>query len=279
MKPKAVPIEEEPVDVDDILDEVQYHRNLIPNDCAKLLGMTRLSEDEQQKVHTLTDHVRLQTFIEVDDSFVLLASGGRASKNSPRSATSYVSAKLVESLLKVATRSTTVRAVAFFCGEHRQDEFSTARAMIITLLLQLMDQHREFELRLLRECQDTILDLKLDELCDLFERFATSLPPEAVLFIVVDGISFFEWPASRLSGTEIVLERLLDLGRMKSENLAKIKVLCTTPNRCLHLNKLFGQYEMLTTRSNVSSRGRLGDHHWRSSGVGARVAALSDGEA
>jgi hypothetical protein len=290
------------VEPDDVLREFGYQPDLVFRDARNLLlAAPRLSDEERQKVQTLTDSVRLRAFVEVDDSTVLLVRGGRGSRNNAtRSATSNVAARLSLSLIDIAARGSqrsgagqsgrrggsggaaaTVCAAAFFCGEHRSDEFSSARALIITLMLQLVERHGHLlPSSLLRKCRDAMLDLDMEGLCELLTRLARALPPEAVLFVVVDAVSFFEWPASRLRDTQVLVERLVALGRERADEVGgpRVKVLFTTPTRCLHLEALFEDYEVLTVRNNVALRGRPGDRQWGASRLGASVSALSDSE-
>jgi len=259
---------------------LRYQRDLIPKDCQSILASTRLSQEDQQKVHELSNHIRLQTFIEVDYSYILMINGAPRSQHVPRSVVTFVSAKLVDSLRQVCQSNRIYCALAYFCGEHhrKQDEFSSARDMIITLLLQLLDQYRDFEAELLETCRATIFSKDIKGLCDLFERFVQALPEQTVLFCVLDGIGFFETPQARMVDTMAIIERLLQLSRERAPESPIVKLLFTTPARCLHFSRLFEPYEVFTLRSNSYSRGVVRDRGWRRTAVGARVSALSDSE-
>ncbi|KAK0727244.1 hypothetical protein B0T26DRAFT_693662 [Lasiosphaeria miniovina] len=134
-------------------------------------------------------------------------------------------------------------------------------ALVVTLLLQLVDQHRDFDTALLRECRDAVMNAPQEPTeddvracCDVLQRCVQALPREATLFCIVEGIAFFEGPKKRTAQTRVVLQRLLELASDEGqEGRARIKCLFTTPARSPEFVGLFKPYDVWTADSVNSS--------------------------
>ncbi|KAF6825593.1 hypothetical protein CPLU01_10171 [Colletotrichum plurivorum] len=251
--------------VDRVLAQLGYNnmQAILRADCAGILRRSRLDRDEQRKVKELTNDVRLQAFVELGGSTVLLVQGGGPDK--PRSAVSHVSASMVEALGQVCGPDKGIHVLAYFCGEHRsrQSSFSTPTDLVIALILQLVYQCRELD--------PGVLD-----------GLMNALPDDSIVFVILDGVSFFEcrWRRDEMS---VIVEFLLYQARERQHKNrgAQIKVLFTTPSRCLGLRELFEAYEIYTLRksSHATTESLLPNGSWGNSGLRDSIAALSDNEA
>lgn len=267
------------VNVDQIFYDFQYQRELIARDCQNLAGYARsLSREELQKIPVLTNHVRLQTFIGVGSSFVLLLNGASRSQYTPRSAVSFVSEKLVNSLLRVHQRTGSICVIAYFCGKHYhpEDEYSDPFAMLKNLVLQLIDQYRGFSRDLLNTAVETIRGGDWKAVSKLLKQLVQSISTYVTVFCVIDGIIFFQSPNERMTKTTAVIRRLLKLSRAGPNPGPVFKVLFTTPAKCLDFGDLFETYETWTLLANSYPRGRPGVQHWRSSGIGSSLSTLNN---
>ncbi|KAF6815884.1 hypothetical protein CMUS01_12362 [Colletotrichum musicola] len=274
--------------LDRVLAQLGYKnmQAILRADCAGILRRSRLDRDEQRKVKELTNDVRLQAFVEVGSSTVLLVQGGGPDK--PRSAVSHVSASMVEALGQVCGPDKGIHVLAYFCGEHRsrQSSFSTPTELIIALILQLVDQCRELDpgvlaaAKIAKTCEDP--DASIEDLCDLLDGLMNALPDDSIVFVILDGVSFFEcrWRRDEMS---VIVEFLLYQARERQHKSrgAQIKVLFTTPSRCLGLRELFEAYELYTLRksSHATTESLLPNGSWGNSGLRDSIAALSDNEA
>ncbi|PGH05350.1 hypothetical protein AJ79_06819 [Helicocarpus griseus UAMH5409] len=244
------------IDPEDLLNSVGYQPDLVAKDCKGILGRPRLDNNGWKKVAEISKHIRLQAFVETEYSHILLIEGGQNSKHVPRSVMSVLTAKVVDALNQLKDSSGTVYCISFFCSEHHRtnEPFSSARDLLITLLLQLIDQHREFDGSLLQDCLDTILHnpADLEQLWNVFESCVRDLPEQTRLFCILDGIGFFETPERRKQEMKFIIQRLQLLGREEIANGPALKLLFTTPARCVSSRQLFEPYEIFISRSTPS---------------------------
>ncbi|KAL9106126.1 MAG: hypothetical protein Q9227_008826 [Pyrenula ochraceoflavens] len=238
------------IDAEDVLHAVGYQRDLITKDCRAILAGWRSGDIEHDKATKLCSDVRMKTFMETRYSHVLLIEGIPWSRHQTRSATSLLSARIVDTLSQVDCSSDGFYAVSYFCSEHHQQQeaFSSVQDLLITWVLQLIEQHKDFDETHLKACQDLILSglTEIELLWDLFEGCIRHLPQESRLFCILDGIGFFETPKKRRVSMELVIRRLLELGRERDPGSATIKLLFTTPARCAHFRKLFEPHEVFS---------------------------------
>lgn len=112
--------------------------------------------------------------------------------------------------------------------------------MMITLILQLIDQYRDFSNKILNECMQSLEARDLTGLCDLYEALCLELPETAILYCTIDGLSFFSYPEKRLRETRMIIARLLALSRdIEKSPRAYIQFLCATPASCPDMTDLF----------------------------------------
>ncbi|KAK1758204.1 hypothetical protein QBC47DRAFT_410917 [Echria macrotheca] len=269
---RKAPPAEPTLDAAAVLADVGFNADLVPGDGLNIQRGARLSTPGDQLVIDITSHVRLQALVEVPSSAILLIEGGSNGRHESRGPISVAAARIFAALARFRETNPSLYALAYFCSEHpsfRNGLGGTAMALVITLLLQLIDQHRDFDTDLLREFHEAVMDVP-DEpteddvggFCDLLQRCVLALPEEATLFIVVEGIAFFEGPRKRTQHTRLVLEQLLELGSDDGmEGRARVKCLFTTPARSPEFVKLFRPYDVWTVQS-VNSAGILRRGSW-----------------
>ncbi|KAK7986981.1 hypothetical protein PG996_006412 [Apiospora saccharicola] len=246
LAPAPPPLPE--VDVDDLLESKCFPRTMIEDDCLELSNSRNLlgGGRDYQKMRYLSDHNRLQAFVTLDTSMVLMVNGGVGSRDDQLSPVSYVVAKLVTTLRTVQQQSPFIISVAFFCGQHQHDRYSGCRELMITLILQLIDQYRAFSAEVLNECNCYLEESDLSGLCDLYEKLCYELPEGMMLYCTLDGLSSFSFPDKRLEEMQIAIGRLLALARGISEKpRACIKLLCATPAICPGVEAVFESWDIL----------------------------------
>lgn len=236
------------VNVDELLEAKCFPRTMVEDDCRELSNIRNLlgGGRDYQKMRTLSDHNRLQAFVTLDTSMVLMVNGGVGSRDDQLSPVSYVVAKLVATLRTVQQQSPFIISVAFFCGQHQKDGYSGCRELMITLVLQLIDQYRAFSAEVLNECNWYLEKYDLGDLCGLYEKLCYELPEGTILYCTLDGLSAFSFPDKRLQETQMVVGQLLALARGISEQpRACIKFLCATPAICPGVEALFESWDIL----------------------------------
>ncbi|KAH7110742.1 hypothetical protein EDB81DRAFT_926923 [Dactylonectria macrodidyma] len=246
-----------------VLANVGFDPDFVSRDCRNILrgSRARLSTREGELVTKMTNNVRLQALVEVPSSAVLFVEGGHGRRHEARGPVSVAAARVVEALAHGRETNASIYALAYFCSEHRsaREGFGTATALVITLLLQLIEQHRNFSSHLLSECRGAIMDAPerpeeddLQLFCNLLRRCVLALPGEVTLFCVIEGIAFFEGPKERTAHMRIILCSLLELGEQEDEEAeaeegrARIKCLFTTPARSPEFRGLFQLHDVLT---------------------------------
>ncbi|KAK8121676.1 hypothetical protein PG984_010346 [Apiospora sp. TS-2023a] len=248
------------VDVDELLEAKCFPRTMIEDDCLELSNSRNLlgGGRDYQKMRYLSDHNRLEAFVTLQTSMVLMINGGVGSRDDQLSPVSYVVAKLVTTLRTVQQQSPFIISVSFFCGQHQNDGYSGCRELMITLILQLIDQYRAFSAEVLSECNWYLEESDLGGFCDLYEKLCYELPEGTMLYCTLDGLSAFSFPNKRLEEMQIVVGRLLALARGISEKpSACIKFLCATPAICPGVEPVFESWDILDLkdRSTSSVRG------------------------
>ncbi|KAK7994553.1 hypothetical protein PG991_016141 [Apiospora marii] len=261
------------VNVDELLEAKGFLRTMIEDDCLELSNIRNSlgGGRDFQKMRKLPDHNRLQAFVTLDTSMVLMVNGEVGSRDDQLSPVSYVVAKLVTTLRTVQQQSPFIISVAFFCGQHQKDGYAGCRELMITLILQLIDQYRAFSAELLNECNRYLGENNLSGLCDLFEKLCYELPEGTMLYCILDGLSSFSFPDKRLQETQMVVGRLLALARGISEKpSACIKFLCATPAICPGVEAVFESWDVLDLDDRTTSSVR-GSIDWEDGSLAASM--------
>ena len=189
---------------------------------------------------------------------------------------SYFCAKLVHSILPSGSKSHdmgnhTIFAVRWFCGQHSNsrnygpgatDYDAHPLGMLSNLLAQLVNQ--------LLECPSLpLLDAfslpkgDVRELCNLLRHIVQALPRSSVLFIVIDGISYYE-DHDRVEECMEVLSTLTKItrGAPRSSNGCLMKLLVTTPLRSHNVRDLFEETEVLDLDEYIPPNGGFSALQW-----------------
>lgn len=206
---------------DDVLQSHNYERDHVKEFCDRLTIIpqppSRQKEDEsriqeeskvENPILSLTHHDEIQKWLQDPESRVLVLAGGsdpnqlagwRAfeAELPPVSGISFVSAKLVQSLLLDQAsgsdtgnngRGTVIPLVCFCTLQRRRwNGILTPTALAMNLLLQLVDRYRDFDSEQMHAC--IYETAKLTDVCERFAELVLSMRPETdtTLFIVIDG--------------------------------------------------------------------------------------------
>ena len=196
----------------DLLEALSSHcvTDTAEEDASILLNVIgSLSFGSQDRAAALIMSPVLQQWLTSTVSSPLIVNGQMYSseEETRQSPLSYFCAKLVDSILppKMTMRSAESRgifAVQWFCGQHTNfydygpgmsDYDAHPPGMLSNMLGQLIVQlFRHPVLPQLDQISVIRKDPPLSELCSLFTSLVEALPTGSILFIVIDGISYYE---------------------------------------------------------------------------------------
>ena len=248
-----------------------------------------LSPGSQDRAVALITSPVMQNWLTSTVSLPLIINGQMFSSEGEirQSPLSYFCAKLVESILPLGTSPQTpknhaVFAVRWFCGQHTNwhdygpgvtdydahppGMLSNMVAQLIVQLLQCSSLPQVDHLSLPRK------DPKVAEVCTLFSLLVEALPRGAILFIVIDGISYYE-DKERLEECMEVLSMLTDVTRASSGfvNGCVVKMMVTAPLRSHYVLDLFEDSEILDLDEYIPPNGGFTALQW-DMGVGRAIA-------
>lgn len=178
----------------------------------------------QGRGHMLMQHSKFQDWLSSAQSRSLLVDGNAESSMERISAMSVVCALLSQSL-----QNETASTISYFCGMHTDhaDGLTGPINLVRNLLAQLIYIHKLDTSFLEGGAYRQFEHFDLRRLCILLVELVRKLPYGAVLFCIVDGISWIEAEES-LQEACFVVRTLSDLTR-DPEVRAVFKLLITSP--------------------------------------------------
>ena len=200
------------------------------------------STNLQAKASAFMGSQKLQNWLTSTTSSCLFAQAESGDDN-PISALSFVSSLLYQTL----RASEQTLPLHYVCGLHtdqHRDAFPSAEGMLQSLLVQLLLglEQDNFSLDFVdRTLFKRLEDADLVALCTLFEALIDQLPPSTILFVIVDGVSFYE-TQDRVQGTCYAIGKFVGI----AETAGKVmKLLVTCPGVSGYVRKGFGEEDVL----------------------------------
>ena len=250
-------------------------------DTSTLLHIVgNLSFGSQDRAVALITSSVMQKWLTSTVSLPLIVNGHMFSSEGEirQSPLSYFCAKLINSILPSRTslqaaKNRGVFAVNWFCGQHTNfndygpgmsDYDAHPPGMLNNLLGQLIVQLLECtSLTQFDHLSVSSNDPRLSELCDLFVLLVEALPRGSMLFIVIDGISYYEDEERREECMEVV-SMLTEITRggpgFRNECLTKLVV--TAPLRSHCVQDLFEDTEILDLDEYIPPNGGFTALQW-----------------
>jgi hypothetical protein len=154
--------------------------------------------------------------------------------------------------------------LSFFCGLHRAgDNMSDATAIMRSLISQLLVNpfvRQNISLHFMSSnAVIGVQQLQLDFLTELFRRIVGSLTSNTAIFIIIDGISWFETKPrlNELSFAIVGLQNLvIECNTSSMNNGAILKLLITSPKASIHTKHLFPRETQLVIPSDTIVNGQ-----------------------
>ncbi|KAF2084165.1 hypothetical protein K490DRAFT_49882, partial [Saccharata proteae CBS 121410] len=212
----------------------QLHRRNADFSAATLLNLRwTMEEEEQDRAVALMQNESVREWIRTPESSALLVHGnGTNSVNSPAS---FVSAKLFESLCMESEDSSAIIPLAFFCGLHtdKGSDFDTyPSGLALNFLLQLVEHkvlrdHDAESTRLAALTSNVdVNEVTSWSMLELLVHVVQQLPPDLVVFFIVDAVNYYE-ESSRLDETMEFVDGMHEL--VEGQKGPVVKVLFTSP--------------------------------------------------
>ena len=254
---------------------VEHHADYSMIDVSSQLRLIlTLSLTSQDRAVALILSSKLEHWLTSRSSCALLVNGQMFGYDSEarQSPLSYVSAKLIEGILSSSSNTRMDRrgpmfVMHWFCGQHtniQTDPDAHPSGMLNNMLSQLIRQllpwASQMRLGFIVASND---ELELVDLCKLLAQFIENLPTGAVMFCIIDGISYYE-NAERQAECLEVISILADFTSQRHDATdgALIKLLVTAPLRSHLVHQLFDSEEVLNMDEHYPSRGGFSALQW-----------------
>ncbi|KAL1862672.1 hypothetical protein Daus18300_008470 [Diaporthe australafricana] len=228
---------------EDVLEHLLYDPHLVTKDMEDLLRQGAASVNQRLQPHRLLaiqDNPRIKAWLSLDSPSLILVNGNSTSHLDL--STSFFSAKIMNTLMKQGSQShknIEIIPIAYFCGQHQnynRDVAANPAELAMSLLLQLVDRHWDFEPKVLQKCIERTIPDEIESILDSLARLLDHLPSEAMVFVIIDGIEHFTRPDERKSGLREALVRLV--GLFREHQGAKMKLLCLSAQKGIMLEGL-----------------------------------------
>lgn len=234
------------ISAEDVLADLLFDPTLIPKDVDNVLRRCTdplHSRIQGYRVLAIRENPRVQAWLSLDESSLLLVNGNAATPLDL--STSFISAKMVHALLGEASRprrkNLEIITLAYFCGQHQdfhRDEAARPSELAMSLLLQLVDQHRDFDEADLQRCLDrTELEPhSVGSVVSSLGRLVGLLPSRTIVYLVLDGIDHYAQPDLRRHEFQEVLALLIE--EFNAHKRAKFKMIFTCAQKSVMLEDM-----------------------------------------
>ncbi|ORY68314.1 uncharacterized protein BCR38DRAFT_385787 [Pseudomassariella vexata] len=255
-------------DVSDILKRYLYDPELIPTDCENVLKIPlRAGHDiEEDRVVAIQNHPRFNAWLALNESSLLFINAN--SDPTSNLEMSVVSAKTFQRAIDVSNEqkgsATELIPLAFFCSQHRdyrKDENGHPAELAMSMLLQLLDSHRDFDSEDLEVVMDELNPQDITSICAMFGFFLAKLPSNAIVILIVDGLRFFAQPADRRKRMGEVVEHLVEIYRQQSA--ATLKFLFANSTEADFVEHLLSDDEVLRIPRDLIRVGGYSTWMWK----------------
>ena len=263
----------------ELLSAFDYESSVVQRDVAACLrGIWASPRQDQDRVVAMMQHPKLHRWIAQKGSSNLFMNANY--KGARRQATSFVAAKLVDSIqpsgIKPQHQPSETFALSFFCGEHLgvEDPDSGVAGMMRSLLGQLLLAYPDFDLCYIDQMRHINYE-HVDDLCEMFYVLIAQLPQHIIVFCVVDAISFFEEKDRLCKDGELVVQQLTDIVARTQEHGCTFKLFLTSPwnSRVLYRSMPSQEEDVVWMPTKVQSQGGFTGMKWGTT-LGADVALL-----
>ncbi|RSL48874.1 hypothetical protein CEP54_012701 [Fusarium duplospermum] len=242
--------------IENVLDENLYDPELVPTDCENVLKLRNMPgyDLDEDLVITIKSHPRFVSWLTLNQSSLLFVDT-RSQNPTCSLELPIVSAEVYRDIVDFSNlclggedgTMTDLICLSFFCSQHRdfkKDPDASPAELAMSLLLQLVDNYRDFDPHHLELAFDELDQTSAESICFALETLISQLPAIVILVLLIDDLKAFTQPRERKIGTIEVVERLLDIHR-RGEYDATFKVLLGNSTQSGFSDELFTDDEVL----------------------------------
>lgn len=231
------------IDVKSVLDDLQFDYAIVSRDYLDNRAPRHLDEEVLQKLNQVSVSSKFRDWLgEENTSSALLVQGhlDTAELHSPMS-------RFCAEILTQNSNREKVVILSHFCAMHTEkaDPFSYGKGLVRSLIGQLLHLAQyTFDLSFLNEkFMDDVVRGSIAALCRLFTLLFYQLPPDFIVFCIIDSISFYETRLhSAITGKAInSLMRLVKKSRSQKNEGPIVKVLVTDTNQSSSVWRYFDE--------------------------------------
>lgn len=216
--------------------------------------VTLLSLTDQDRVEWMIRSPQLREWLIFTPKSRTLLINGNGDTNETLSPTTFLAAKLSESLGHIEP----IMSQYFFCSLHtssRKDNMADATGLIKSFVCQLLQRDVPWDLSVLSPSDLIQIEHnELNSICALFRKLIQQLPDPTFLFWIIDGINYYERAERRRDFVSVIHELLGIINDCKN---VVIKLLLTCPGRSLYVKDALGKEDVLNVPPTVDG-GRQG---------------------
>ncbi|KAM5349961.1 hypothetical protein ACJ41O_006466 [Fusarium nematophilum] len=244
------------ISVEDILERYLYDSELVPADCDNVLKLRHVAgyDLDEDLVLTIKSHPRFLSWLTLNESSLLFIDT-RSQNPTCSLEMPIVSAEVFRNIADFSSEhistvdgtNTEFVCLAFFCSQHKdlaRDENASPAELAMSLLLQLLDQHHDFDPHFLGQIFDELEPTDIESICSALEALVSQLPANVILILLIDDLKVFTQPRERRQGTIEVVDRLLGIHHGGGYN-ATMKFLFANSTRSDFVDELFTEDEIL----------------------------------
>lgn len=231
------------ITADDVMRQLLFDPDLLLEDIGYLLRQrtAKLHQKIQpQRLLAIQDNPRIKAWLSLDSPYLLLVNGNSTSHLDL--STSFFSAKIMNTLMQHISQSREnieIIPIAYFCGQHQhyhRDVAASPAELAMSLLLQLVNSHNDFQPEVLQMCLEKTNHDDLASIFDSLTRLLDILPVETMVFVIIDGVEHFSRPEERRDGLREIFHQLIKIFR--EQRGAKVKLLFTSTQKAVMLEEL-----------------------------------------
>jgi len=212
---------------------------------------------------------------------------GNSKRVTRKSGLSFVCARIVYVLDQIRAASPppnsksdvpSIIPLYFFCGQHvtPRESWESPAGIINSLLAQLLTHCKKADLS--KAAKLGRFDSgEVDEVMERFEKVLHRLPPNTMVFCVIDGLSFYVDEDETKEDAEYLIDSLTELVETnnRSKNRPIFKLLVTAPARLRVDEEVWGDSKVLRLPDTVPNTGGFTAMKWDMA-IGKRLNALGE---
>lgn len=202
----------------------------------------------QDRVKWIMESQKLREWLGFSRARVLLVNGDEDVGDADFAATTFLSAKLVESLTEIEP----IITLHFFCSAHAKKKYSIpddARGLLSSLVGQLDLMSPGSSQAFLSHVDIARLkENDLEILCKVFRGLIEQLPPTILLFMMIDSVTLYERTQRRQNFLKAIKEMM---EAMKDSQNIVFKLLLTCQGRSMFLKRLIDGPDILTAPPDI----------------------------